>query len=140
MNVVLDTNVIVSAVISPKGPPAQIFGAWRAQAFALVTSPDLLAEVQRTLSYDRIRRYLPWSDDELLEFVSQLRRVATVVTPTQTVDVVRRDHADNRVLEAAAVGEAEYVVSGDHDLLDVGTHQGIRIVTPARFLAVLAAS
>jgi predicted nucleic acid-binding protein len=50
---------------------------------------------------------------------------------------IGRDPSDNRLLEAALEGEADYIVSGDRDLLDLGSYEGIGIITPARFLAIL---
>jgi hypothetical protein len=139
MEAVLDTNVIVSALISPKGPPAKIIRAWRAHNFAWVTSEALLDELERTLRYPRLKQYVAWTDDELTEFLELVRRQAKVVSPSQTLDVIEDDPDDNRVLEAAAEGHADYIVSGDRHLLKFGTYGEIAIVTPARFAAIIAA-
>ena len=138
MEVVLDTNVAVSAAINPKGPPAQIIKAWRAQSFTWVTSESLLTELDRTLRAPRLRRYIVWSDDELNEFLAAVRQLARIASPTRTIDIISTDPADNRVLEAAVAGGAEYIVSGDQALLDLGAFEGVEIVTPARFTAILA--
>lgn len=138
MEAVLDTNVVVSALLSPKGPPAEIIRAWRAHSFTWVTSPALLDELERVLRYPRIRQHLAWVDDELAEFLELIRRQARVVSPSQTLEVIQDDPDDNRVLEAAVEGHAEYVVSGDRHLLDLGTYGDITIVTPARFAAIIA--
>ena len=137
MDVVLDTNVAVSGAISPKGPPAEIIRSWRAQSFSWVTSDPLLEELERTFRSRRIRRYLAWSEDELSEFLTHVRRAARVVTPTERIDVMKADPADNRVLEAALAGGAEYIVTGDKALLSLETCEGVPIITPVRFLAVL---
>jgi len=60
----------------------------------------------------------------------------TLVEPTHRIDA-SRDPDDNRVLEAAIAGEADYIVTGDRDLLELGSYEGIRIVTPAEFVALL---
>jgi len=138
VEVVLDTNVAVSAAINPKGPPAQIIKAWRAQSFTWVTSESLLTELDRTLRAPRLRRYIVWSDDELNELLAAVRQLARIASPTRTIDIITSDPADNRVLEAAVAGGAEYIVSGDQALLELGAFEGIRIVTPARFTAILA--
>lgn len=139
MDAVLDTNVAVSATISPKGPPAEIIRSWRAQSFSWVTSDPLLEELERTLRSRRLKRYLAWSDADLSEFLAHVRQAALIVTPTERIDVIKDDPADNRVLEAALAGGAEYIVTGDRHLLDLASHRGVSIVTPARFVAVLAA-
>jgi hypothetical protein len=138
MKVVLDTNVAVSAAVSPKGPPAEIVRAWRAHSLTWVTSPLLLDELERTLFSPRIRRYLAWGEDEIAEFLATVRQAAEVTSPTDRIDVIRDDPADNRVLEAAVSAQADYIVSGDHDLLNLKTYEGVQIVTPARFVAILA--
>ena len=140
MNVVLDTNILVSAAISPKGPPAEIVKAWRAGRFSWVTSIRLLEELGRVLSGRRLRRYLTWSSQEVREFVGLAGKTAIVVEPERTIDVIAGDPADNRVLEAATEAKADYIVSGDSDLLSLGEFEGIRILSPVRFLAVLRES
>jgi len=136
---VLDANVVVSAFISPKGPPAEIIRAWRAHSLTWVTSPALLDELERALRYPRIQRHLAWTEDELTEFLELIRCQAKVVSPSQTLDVIVDDSDDNRVLEAAVEGQAGYIVSGDRHLLELRMYGEIAIVTPARFAAVLAA-
>lgn len=138
MEAVLDTNVVASALISPKGPPAEIIRAWRARSFIWITSPALLDELERVLRYPRIKQYLAWSDDELTEFIELILRQAKVVSPSQTLDVVTDDPDDNRVLEAAVEGQAGYIVSGDRHLLQLGKYDPTEIVTPARFAAIIA--
>jgi putative PIN family toxin of toxin-antitoxin system len=138
MKVVLDTNVAVSAAVSPKGPPAEIVRAWRAHSFTWVTSLTLLDELERTLLSPQIRRYLAWDEDEIAEFLAAVRQEAEVTSPTRQIDVIGDDPADNRVLEAAVSAQADYIVSGDHHLLDLKTYEGVEIVTPARFVAILA--
>jgi putative PIN family toxin of toxin-antitoxin system len=140
MKVVLDTNVAVSAAISPKGPPAEIVKAWRAHSLTWVTSPPLLDELERALLSPRIRRYLAWGEDEIAEFLAAVRQAAEITSPTRQIDVIRDDPADNGVLEAAVSAQADYVVSGDRHLLELKTYEGVQIVTPARFVAILAAT
>jgi putative PIN family toxin of toxin-antitoxin system len=137
MNVVLDTNVLVSVAINPKGPPSDIIKAWKAGRFSWVTSLPLLEELGRVLSSRRLERYLVWSSQEVKEFVGLAAEVATVVEPRRTIDVIAEDSADNLVLEAAAEAEADCIVSGDSHLLSLGEFEGIPILSPVRFLAAL---
>jgi putative PIN family toxin of toxin-antitoxin system len=137
MNVVLDTNVLVSAAISPKGPPFEIIKAWKAGRFSWVTSLPLLEELRRVLISRRLERYLVWSSQEVKEFVGLAAEVATVVEPHRTIDVIAEDPADNLVLEAAAEAQADCIVSGDSHLLSLGEFEGIPILSSVRFLAAL---
>jgi putative PIN family toxin of toxin-antitoxin system len=138
MRVVLDTNVVVSAAVNPKGPPAEVIRAWRSGSFEWVTSPALLDELERTLHSPRVRRYMAWGEEEVVQFVSVVRLRAEVVSPTHRIDAISADPSDNRVLEAAVAAQADYVVSGDHHLLELKTYEGVPIVSPARFVAILA--
>jgi putative PIN family toxin of toxin-antitoxin system len=139
MRVVLDTNVVVSAAVNPKGPPAEIIRAWRARSFEWVTSPPLLLELARILHSPRVRRYMAWREDEVDEFVVVARERAEVVTPAHQIEAIPDDPSDNRLLEAAVAAGADYVISGDQHLLQLKTYEGVQIVTPARFVAILVA-
>lgn len=140
MEAVLDSNIVVSAAISPKGPPAELIRAWRAQSFVWMTSPRLLEELSRVLHSRHVKRYLSWTNDELEEFLLDVQESSRIVVPAQSLDVIKDDPTDNRVLEAAIEAHAEYIVSGDRDLLGLKEYEGVQIVTPARFVAILAAS
>ena len=133
MEVVLDTNVIVSALISPRGAPAEIFSAWQRGRFTYVTSPPLLDELARALSYPRVRKFLTWTDEERGEFLEALAYAARLVIPTIELNVLSDDPDDNRVLEAAVAGG-----TGDRHLLDLESYEQVEIVSPARFLALLS--
>lgn len=136
MRVVLDTNVIVSATLNSKGASAQIISLFKAHSFTLISSPPLLNELRAVLSRQRLAKYVI-RGTRLRQFVTDLERSAVMVSPTETLRVIERDPPDNRVLEAAVEGSADYIVSGDTDLLELGSYRGIMIVAPARFAAIL---
>jgi hypothetical protein len=137
MLVVLDTNVIISALLSPAGPPAAIIDHWKAEDLDVVTSPPLLDEVERVLHYPRVLKILRWTSAEIEDFIQGFQAVATVVEPKVTLEVIKQDPPDNRVLECAGAGGAAYIVSGNADLLDLKTYSGIAILNPAAFLTLL---
>ena len=140
MKVVLDTNVVVSAIISPNGPTARIIEAWRADRLTWILSEPLLAELRRVLREPKLDRYLQARRREIEDFVAEVAKITTIVEPRATVSVIESDESDNRLLEAAVEGPADYIVSGDNDLLALGSYEGITIVTPARFFAILGSS
>jgi len=137
MIVVLDTNVIVSALLSPSGSPAEIVDHWQADHFDIVTSPPLLSELERVLQYPRVQKYLKRSSDEVAAFTAELRRMAILVEPQFTLEAIEDDPADNRVLECAVAGGASYIVSGNDHLLNLKEYKDIVILNPAGFLTLL---
>jgi uncharacterized protein len=138
MRAVLDTNILISRILSPYGNPARIFQRLRDEAFELVLSEPILAEFREMMSYDRLRRLHRLSDEEIVSAAADLAATATLVEPAERLNVVPDDPDDDKFLEAAVAGEAEFVVSGDHHLLVLKTFRGIRVLTPAVFVAMLS--
>ena len=137
MIVVLDTNVIISSVLSTQGHPAEIIQRWERGELNIATSPPLLAEIERVLNYEHVRRYFKQPDEKVNSFVERLRKSRVSVDPDFILNVVEADHDDDRVLECAVAANADYIVSGDKHLLDLGEYEGIQILAPAGFIAVL---
>ena len=138
MKAVVDTNVIVSAGLRSGTPPDAVVRAWIDGRFEAITSEQLLRELEAVVERPWLARRLAWAQGDRSSFIAGLRRRATIVEPTVSLSVVTRDPSDNRVLEAALAGEADYIVTGDQHLLELGGFEGVEIVTPARFVAVLA--
>jgi putative PIN family toxin of toxin-antitoxin system len=134
---VLDANVLVSAILSPTGVPAQVLTAWREEQFQLVISDAILEEVARVFQYPKITKYHRWSTAQLRAFLDDLRQLAILTPGTLTLAVIHENPPDDRYLECAVEGEAAYLVSGDHHLLNLGAYQGIQILTPRAFLEAL---
>jgi len=123
--VVLDTNVICSG-LGWSGPSARILGAVLDGRLVLITSPALLSELRRVLAYPKLATAI--RDRETL--ADLIEATAIVSAPERTIFAVS-DEPDNRVLEAAVQGAADYIVSGDRHLLALGVFEGIPILTPA---------
>lgn len=126
--VVLDANVYISAY-GFGGKPADVMRAAIEGNLELVSSPAILVEVA-----DKLETVLSFDREHTEAVIRQITRVATIVRPTERLAVVA-DEADNRILEAAALSGAEFVVSGDRHLLDLGTWNGVRILKVADFLS-----
>jgi uncharacterized protein len=129
---VLDTNVLISAFVFPGGAPEQVYRRAFEGRLTLNTSRPLLSELGRVLT-----EKFSWESPYAEEVVAQLVRVGVIVDPTERVFDITDDPADNRVLEAAAEGDAEMIVSGDRHLLTLDTWRGIRILTPAAVMQEL---
>ena len=137
MIVVLDTNVMISALISAGGPPARIIDLWEAGSFDVASSAPLLEEVKRVLGYDQVKKYLKCSPEEINKLLAGWRTASIYVDPEEELEVIKDDPDDDRVLECAVAAEAEYIVSGDNHLLDLGEYRGIEVIPPAGFLVLI---
>jgi hypothetical protein len=135
--VVLDTNVLISALLSAEGPPAQIIDLWEAGVFDVAVSDPLLDELKRVLRYKRVRKYLEMTSVEIDSLIKQWSPTAVYIDSEMRLDLVEDDPDDNRVLECAVAAEAEYIVSGDDHLLDLGEYRGIVVLPPAGFIVLL---
>ena len=127
VRVVLDTNVLVSA-LGYGGKPEDCLVTAMDEAVP-VTSEEILDEVDRVMGYDD----LPIEPSERREFLRVLRGVSEVVNPDERIDAVE-DSDDDKFLEAAVEADADYIVSGDDDLLSVGEFRETEILSPAEFL------
>ena len=133
MRAVLDPNVIISALLSPNGPPARILLAWVRGEFELVVSPLLLDESKRALGYPKLRRRI--AAEEASEVVDLLTRSATVVKdPPEPPAVLSSDPGDNYLLALAAAQNA-VLVSGDRHLLSLAGN--LPVYAPRDFLELL---
>jgi putative PIN family toxin of toxin-antitoxin system len=138
LRAVLDANVLVSALIRPQGPPGQIIlRLLEDRAFALVTSPAILAEVRRALAYPRVRKHIVGSDEELDLWVASLGLIAEPVEGNLRLKAVAEDPDHDKYVAAALEGSAQFVVTGDAHLLALEVYEEIRMVTPRAFLALL---
>jgi putative PIN family toxin of toxin-antitoxin system len=137
MQVVLDANVLVSAVISSRGAPAQILRLWEEERFDVLVSQPILEELERVLHYPRIQQRYDLPEEDVASFLRFMRSGAIIVEPSDKVTVIERDPSDNRYLECAVAGGASYIVSGDQHLLQLGEFRGIVILPPAGFLVAL---
>lgn len=137
MRVVLDANVLVCAVISSRGSPGKILDLWKKDRFELVFSPPILEELERIIHYPRIQQRYKLPDEYIEQFLSLIGNQGISVNPSVEIYVIERDPSGNRYLECALEGEASYLVTGDHHLLELKEYQGVVNLPPAGFLVIL---
>jgi len=133
MRVILDTNVLLGALISPHGPPEAIYRAWRAAKFELVTSTAQLDELRRVSRYPKLKTILP--AHRVGTMVNNMQRAIVLETLPDNFEATDPD--DAFLLAMAVVGEVDYLVTGDRraGLLQRGNLDRTRIVTAAVFCA-----
>jgi putative PIN family toxin of toxin-antitoxin system len=135
---VLDTNTLVSGVISAGGPPRRLLDYARAQVFELCSSPTLLAELLDVLSREKFAVRLVQAGLTPQDIVMELRRLAHVVAPTQVPRIIAADADDDHVLACAVVSQADLIISGDKHLHSLGgQYLGIPIVRPAEAVSMI---
>lgn len=133
-HIVLDTNVLISALLLG-GVPRDILQLVITGKVACSLSVPILDELRDVLQRPRFGFSLP----QAMTIVAELSDLCTIVSPTETVQVIDADPADNRILECAVKAKATFIISGDAHLLALGTYRGIRILRPAEFLAIVNA-
>lgn len=136
MRVVLDTNVLLSALLSPHGLSDVIYRAWQKDRFDLVTSATQIDELRRASRYPKFKDVL--QPHRVGTMINNMRRsVMLDALPPLPDGIEVNDPNDAFLLAMALAGEADYLVTGDHraGLLQRGSVGHTRIVTPATFCA-----
>lgn len=135
MRVVLDTGILIAALITKDTPLDRIYQAWRKRRFELITSVWQLDEFRRVSRYPRLRKYL--HPIEAGNLINGLRHQARLLEELPDVDL-SDDPDDNPLLAMAIAGEVDYLVSGDkRDVLALKKVGKARIITTRRFLTIL---
>ena len=136
MRIVLDTNVLISALAFPGSKPDQILYRIRRREVDLFVSPFILSEL-----FGILRDKFHLSKSEAEARVRSIRTIAHLVHPSEQITIITVKDDDNRIIECALAAQAEYLVTGDKEhLLPLGVYRGIKIVTPAQFLELLEAA
>lgn len=134
MRVVLDTNVFVTALLHG-AIPRRVYHAFLSGQLTPVFSSHTLEELVDVLTRPSLRVLM--NEGEILELLTLIQRDALMVHPTQHINACR-DPKDNILLECALAGRADYLITGDRDLLVLDPFRGIRILRPRDFLTRLA--
>ncbi len=138
MRIVLDTNVVLSALLW-RGTPYRLFQTIRRQEHAqLFTSAALLGELGEVLIRPVPQKRLALLGHAAHEVLADYIDAVELVTPLATPPVIAADPDDDQVIAAAVAAEVDLIVSGDHHLLALGTHRGIRVVTPVEAIKIIA--
>ena len=134
MRAVVDTGVLVSALIRRQGTTGEVLSALRGERFTLIYSTSILVEIVDVLGRDPFRTKYHIQPEDMTTLVNLIRLRGELVIPKQALAVCR-DPKDDKFLEAALTGKAEALVSGDADLLVLNPFENIPILRPAEFLA-----
>lgn len=133
MKIVCDTNVLVSALVFPGGPPDEILQLARSGLLTLHLSPDIVTETKRVLMGK-----FQYTEEQAGHLIERFTAIGHMVYPTERVQIIQRVEADNRILECALTAQADFLVTGDRrDILPLRKIGGTPIVSPREFLDIL---
>ena len=127
--VTLDTNILVSATIS-NGNEFKIFRLGKIGKIKIVISPGILQEFYLVISRPRFGL----SHLQIANALKPLCSIAEIIIPSHSMRAVPQDPSDNKIIECAVSGKADFIISGDHHLIELNAFKGIPIITSAEFL------
>ena len=137
LTAVIDSTVLVSAFLTEGGVSAELLRYAREGVFLVFLSEDILTETQHTLAYPRIRERYTYTDDDVADFLNRLRIAANLVDDLPQLTGVTRDPNDDMVIATDVRAQAAYIVTRDNDLLSLQHHEGITMITPEAFIAIV---
>ena len=138
LKAVVDTNIFVSSLLSRKGRPAEILNLWRDALFILVISPSIISEIKSILQRSAIKKKYRISSELIAKLILLLEKDALLVPGLSNVSgAVPEDPSDEIFLSDALDAGAQFIVSGDRHLLDLGEFRGIPILTVQEFFELL---
>ena len=137
--VVVDTNVLISGLLGIKNSPSgKILKAMRNQKFILINSPLILKEIGEVINRKRIVKITKMSVEERKSFLEELIERGEVSAGNQLSKLIGRDVKDDKILACAYEAKADYIVTGDEDLLVLKEYEGTMITTPKEFIEILS--
>ena len=133
MRVVLDTNVFISGIFWQGNFSSFVIDSWHCGKFILITSMKIIEELIQILRGFKIQM----TEEVIEEWKNMITQNSILVEPRISLNIIKADHEDNKFIEAAVEGNAEYIVSQDRHLLDLNGFKGISIVNPEAFLKII---
>lgn len=133
MKAVLDTNVFISGIFWEGNFCSQIIYKWRMDEFELVSSKEIIEELAKTLNNFKISM----SEDKIQEWINLIIKNAIIVEPGEKIEIIKEDPSDNKFLEVALNGGADFIISQDQHLLKLRQYSNIKIIKPEEALEII---
>jgi putative PIN family toxin of toxin-antitoxin system len=134
VKIVIDTNVFVSALITPHSNSAKIFRLLEGSNLEALVSKEILSEISRVLCYPKIKKRHGLNSAQIKALITDYSKIAALVKTRQEFNVIEEDPTDNKFLECAFFGKADFIISGDEHLLKLKRFRKIPIISPREFL------
>ena len=132
---VIDTNLLISYLLTKGETISKLLNHWREGDSVLLTSPEILDELEKALDYPHLKTKITKEEREAL--LAELRSNAVQVSGQLVLPPVSRDPKDDKFIACAAEGNADYIVGGDDDLLDLEKYQRIGIIRTRELITML---
>ncbi len=136
IKITVDTNVLVSATFW-SGASYQIIQLVESHKVELILSPSILEEFSEVLDYPEIQEKITGKNLEMKMTVAKIKELATIVHPSEKLNVVKDDPDDDNIIECAVAGKVDYIISQDKHLLNLKSYAGIKIITPEELLKMV---
>lgn len=142
LRIVIDTNLLLSIIITPNSTPDRVFQEWAKESYILLVSQPLLSELEDVTSREKFKKGYSFVKEIGAEMLTTLRDGAEVVEviPNNKLSVHSRDPEDDFLLKTALEGKADYLITGDEDLLVLNGNPALgdlKIITAKEFLDII---
>lgn len=138
LRAVIDTNLLISAVIAPKGLPNKLIRAWQKDRIILIFSPRLIRELEEVSQRDKFKQYHLFTE-QAVELIDNIKAFAEIILsmPEEQLPIRSRDPKDDKLLACALSAHVDYLITGDEDLLILNGNPALgnlKIITAKDFL------
>ena len=133
IKITADTNVLISSLICVSAVAVRVLDLADEGLCEIMTSDEIITEFKRVAAVK-----FGWNAEKCARADNMLRRLCTVVKPAARVKAVKQDPDDDKIIECALEAKADYIVTGDKHLLDLGSHGKVKIITIAQFMRLMA--
>ena len=133
IRVVADTNIFLSGIFWKGNFSSQIIELWRNRRIDLISSIPIIEELTKNLKSFKIKM----DEDSVQEWKNMILENSLLVEPEEEINIVKDDVSDDKFVEAAVTGKADYIITQDNHLLKIKEFRGIKILTPKEFLDII---
>ncbi len=136
LRIVLDTNQLVSGLLKKNSIQAKLIEAWKNQKIIIIISDETEEEFRRVIHYNKFKKY-NINECDIKDILNLFNTESIRVKNDHQMEIQLNDCTDEKFLKAAVSGEADFIVTGDQELLDVVTYKGIRIISASELEKII---
>ena len=137
LRIVFDTQLFVQAILTKKGICALLLTAWKKNYYILISSTDIVSEIARVLSYQQKRGKYNLTEVDIEDLISLLDSEAVILSEAPKLNIIQDYPLNNKFIDCAIAGDADYIVAGDTHLLSIKKVKDIPIISASHFMKIL---